>query len=57
MCEAVGHPVRTLVRTRIGDVRIGRLPRGAVRPLTDAEVRSLQRAVGLATPSTGSLGR
>ena len=42
MCEAVGHPVRTLVRTGIGPLTGGRLPEGAWRELTDAEVRTLQ---------------
>jgi 23S rRNA pseudouridine2605 synthase len=42
MCEAVGHPVRRLVRTRIGPVADRRLPPGHWRPLTTAEVRSLE---------------
>jgi 23S rRNA pseudouridine2605 synthase len=42
MCEAVGHPVRSLVRTGIGPLTGGRLPTGAWRELTDAEVRTLQ---------------
>lgn len=44
MCAALGHPVRELVRTRIGDVRLGRLEPGATRPLTDRELASLRRA-------------
>jgi 23S rRNA pseudouridine2605 synthase len=44
MCEAVGHPVRRLVRTRIGPVADARLGVGKWRPLTDAEVRALARA-------------
>lgn len=44
MCEAVGHPVRRLVRTRIGPLRDQRLPPGAWRELTTAEVRALERA-------------
>jgi 23S rRNA pseudouridine2605 synthase len=44
MCDAVGHPVRRLVRTRIGPIRIGTLAPGAWRELTDAEVRALERA-------------
>jgi 23S rRNA pseudouridine2605 synthase len=42
MCEAVGHPVRRLVRTRIGPVADRRLPPGSWRPLTTGEVRSLE---------------
>jgi 23S rRNA pseudouridine2605 synthase len=44
MCDAVGHPVRRLVRVRIGPVRDDRLPPGAWRPLTDDEVRALYDA-------------
>lgn len=40
---ALGHPVLRLVRTRLGPLRLGRLPAGAARPLTGGEVRSLQR--------------
>ena len=42
MCEAVGHPVRRLVRTRIGPVADRRLPPGSWRPLTTGEVRALE---------------
>ena len=34
MCEAVGHPVRRLVRTRIGPIRVGTLAPGQWRELT-----------------------
>ncbi len=44
MCDAVGHPVRRLVRTRIGPVADRSLPPGQWRALTSAEVRSLSRA-------------
>ena len=44
MCAALGHPVRELVRTRIGDLRLGRLEPGTTRPLTDRELVSLRRA-------------
>ena len=39
MCEAVGHPVTRLVRTRIGPIRDHRLAPGAWRELTADEVR------------------
>lgn len=45
MCDAVGHPVRRLVRTRIGPLRDSRLSPGAFRELTRQEVRSLMEAV------------
>ena len=45
MCEAVGHPVRRLVRTRFGPLRDQRLAPGQWRPLTQAEIRSLYAAV------------
>ena len=48
MCTAVGHPVRTLVRVRIGPVILGRLARGKTRPLTRAEVSAVRESVGLA---------
>jgi 23S rRNA pseudouridine2605 synthase len=44
MCEAVGHPVVRLVRTRIGPIADRRLKPGEWRPLTAKEVRSLSRA-------------
>jgi 23S rRNA pseudouridine2605 synthase len=45
MLEAVGLPVRRLVRVRIGPVRLGRLARGDVRELDPEETRALSRAV------------
>jgi 23S rRNA pseudouridine2605 synthase len=45
MCEAIGHPVRRLVRVRIGPLRDPQLPPGQWRGLSAAEVRSLQAAV------------
>jgi 23S rRNA pseudouridine2605 synthase len=50
MCAAVGHPVRTLVRTRIGEVLLGRLAAGKTRPLSRREVASLKAQVGLESP-------
>ena len=44
MCEAVGHPVRRLVRTRFGPIADHRLAPGAWRALTSDEVRSLWQA-------------
>jgi 23S rRNA pseudouridine2605 synthase len=45
MLDAVGHPVLRLVRTRIGPLTDRRLRPGEWRPLTPAEVRSLEEAV------------
>jgi 23S rRNA pseudouridine2605 synthase len=50
MCEAVGHPVRRLVRTRIGPVADRRLAPGAWRPLRPREVRALYAAALGAAP-------
>jgi 23S rRNA pseudouridine2605 synthase len=44
MCAAVGHPVVRLVRMRIGSLRDHKLAPGEWRPLTQAEVRALERA-------------
>lgn len=45
MCEAVGHPVVRLVRTRIGPLRDTQLKPGQWRELDPAELRALQAAV------------
>jgi 23S rRNA pseudouridine2605 synthase len=41
MLDVVGHPVKRLVRTRLGPVRLGSLKAGRTRNLTPDEVRSL----------------
>jgi 23S rRNA pseudouridine2605 synthase len=46
MCDAVGHPVRRLVRTRIGPLRDTDLAPGRWRELTGSEVRALAGAAG-----------
>ena len=48
MCDAVGHPVTRLVRTRIGPVRDRRLAPGTWRALTAEEVRHLAIATASA---------
>ncbi|TML59367.1 MAG: rRNA pseudouridine synthase [Actinobacteria bacterium] len=50
MCDAVGHPVVRLVRTRIGPVSDRRLPPGQWRPITPAELRELEKAAAAPTP-------
>jgi 23S rRNA pseudouridine2605 synthase len=47
LLAAVDLPVRTLVRTRIGDVHLGNQRPGSLRPLTRPEVGSLFAAVDL----------
>lgn len=44
MCEAVGHRVVRLVRSRIGPLTDNRLKPGAWRPMTTDEIRQLERA-------------
>ena len=50
MCEAIGHPVTRLVRTRIGPVTDPRLAPGTYRHLSIAEVRALSEAATQPTP-------
>lgn len=49
MLDAVGHPVRRLVRTRIGPIADPRLAPGQWRTLTTDEVRAIERAVAEAS--------
>jgi len=46
MFAALGYKVKRLTRTRLGPLRLGRLPRGAWRELTAREVEGLRRASG-----------
>jgi 23S rRNA pseudouridine2605 synthase len=46
MCEAVGHPVVRLVRTRIGPLVDRRLRPGEWRPLSAVEIQQLQATSG-----------
>jgi len=55
MCDAVGHPVRRLVRVRIGSLSDRRLAPGEWRELTQDELRALERAV--APPPAKRSGR
>jgi 23S rRNA pseudouridine2605 synthase len=47
MCEAVGHPVRRLHRSRYAGLELGELAPGSWRELTRAEVGALRKAAGL----------
>ena len=63
MCDAIGHPVLRLVRTRIGTLTDPSLGPGAYRPLSIDEVRTLAAAAvpvasaSSPTPSDGGPGR
>jgi 23S rRNA pseudouridine2605 synthase len=46
MFAALGYKVKRLTRTRLGPLKLGRLPRGGSRDLTVREVESLRRAAG-----------
>lgn len=47
LLDEVGYPVQRLVRTAIGEVRLGDQRPGRIRPLNRVEVGGLYRAVGL----------
>ncbi|MBE3591094.1 MAG: rRNA pseudouridine synthase [Firmicutes bacterium] len=55
MCEAVGHRVRRLVRVAVGPLRLGDLPPGRFRWLSEAEIAVLRAAAGL-PPAAESRG-
>ena len=50
--DALGHPVRGLVRTAIGDVRLGDLPSGTTRHLQRTELAALLDATADGSPGT-----
>ena len=52
MCEAIGHPVVRLVRTRIGPLADRSLRPGTWRALTTEEVRGLARSARAVDPTT-----
>ncbi|GAB4506492.1 MAG: hypothetical protein Kow00123_06300 [Anaerolineales bacterium] len=54
IAAALGHPVRALVRVRIGPVRLGRLAPGEWRPLTPKEVAALRKAASAEGPQEKS---
>jgi len=47
MCEAVGLPVRRLIRVRMGPLMLGELKPGESRPLTRKEKSLLTKSAGL----------
>lgn len=42
LCGVLGHPVRRLIRTRIGPIALGALPVGRWRTLTPSELKALK---------------
>lgn len=50
MCEAIGHPVTRLVRTRIGPLSDNTLKPGEWREVGAAEVRGIEAAIAAITP-------
>jgi 23S rRNA pseudouridine2605 synthase len=53
MCEAMGHPVITLSRTKIGSISGKGLRPGDIRELSPGEIRSLMQGTPGAGPATG----
>jgi 23S rRNA pseudouridine2605 synthase len=47
MFETLGYFVEKLIRVRIGNVELGRLALGEIRPLMRTEIIKLKRVVGL----------
>ncbi len=56
MLKAVGHPVRTLVRTRFGPFRLGSLKPGVWRPASSSELDTARSAVSPSGRKTGRSG-
>jgi 23S rRNA pseudouridine2605 synthase len=50
---ALGHPVTSLLRVRMGTLRLGGLPRGKARPLSARELRALRRLVAARAEAAG----
>jgi len=50
MCDAIGHPVINLKRTRIGSLTIGTLRPGQARTVGPEEIKALTRRVGALPP-------
>ncbi len=57
MCEAVGHPVRELRRTRIGPIQDRRLKPGQWRELRDDEVTALRKSAAPHRPRAAASPR
>ena len=57
MCEAVGHPVKALARTRIGPLSDRQLRPGMWRELRAEEVRALKKTAATVTPPAAASPR
>jgi 23S rRNA pseudouridine2605 synthase len=55
MCEALGHPVQKLKRTKVGPVGTKGLPVGTYRELTPGEIKALLRASGKEVEKTSRI--
>ena len=53
----VGHKVQRLVRVAVGPIRLGDLPRGAARQLTNQELKKLRQTAGTQNSARGRRGR
>ena len=51
MLAAAGHPVRRLIRTRLGPLALGGLATGAARPIEARDLAALRAACGLGAAS------
>jgi pseudouridine synthase len=56
MADAIGHPVRSLTRVRIGSIADKNLRLGTFRELTEDEVRRLKKAARVDSASRGTSG-
>ena len=54
MFDAIGHPVVSLRRVRIGPISDPRLKPGEFRELSEAEVRALKKAQGSGLKAQGA---
>ena len=45
--DAVGFPVKRLMRVQIGPIKLGEVKPGSYRVLSETEVKSLEQEVGL----------
>jgi pseudouridine synthase len=57
VAASLGHPVRQLIRQRIGPIELGELKTGSWRYLTDREVAELRRGTGLDSPAAKGGGK
>jgi len=57
MCDAIGHPVKSLRRVAIGPIHDSRLKLGHWRELSEPEVKKLRAATDGAPPPSAARGR